>query len=183
VYPRGSLIKPTLLWKYYGQERPAFADTPAAGQESVWDYPRPPIIASDRRLIQVRCNELLVAETTCALRVLETASAPGFYIAPTDVRLDLLKQSSGESHCEWKGAASYFDLYTSKENIHGVGWSYPHPRPAFSAIAGYISFYPAKIECYVNGERVQSQAGGFYGGWVTSDIAGPIKGPPGTQSW
>ena len=172
-----------LLWKYHGQERPEFADSPAEGQESVWDYPRPPIIVPDARLIQVRYNELLVAETTRALRVLETASAPGFYFPSGDVRMDLLKQARGASHCEWKGAAAYFDLFASKGEIHGVAWSYPHPSPAFSAIAGYISFYPAKIECYVDGERVRPQPGGFYGGWVTSDVAGPTKGAPGTQGW
>ena len=159
-----------MTWDYDGRERPTFADTPNPGQESVWDYPRPPAIQPDERRITVRSYELLIAESSRALRVLETASAPGFYLP-------------GGSSCEWKGSAVYFDLNAPWGEVRRVGWTYPEPHPEFAAITGYIAFYPARLECYVDGERVRSQPGGFYGGWVTSDLAGPVKGAPGTEGW
>ena len=172
-----------MIWKYDGSVRPAFADTPEPRQESVWDYPRPPAVEDDVRRIVVRSYELLLAESTRALRVLETASAPGFYLPPEDVSGELLKRGAGESFCEWKGAAEYLDLDAPWGELAGVGWSYPNPSKPFSAIAGYIAFYPSKVQCFVDGERVQPQQGGFYGGWVTSEIAGPVKGGPGTHGW
>jgi len=171
------------MWRYRGQERPKFAEMPGPGQESVWDYPRPPAIEPDTRRIRVISGELLVANSTRALRILETASAPGFYIPAEDVRMDLLRPTSGDSYCEWKGQATYYDLLATPNTVEHVGWSYLKPLLDFSAIAGCIAFYPAKVECYVGDERVQPQPGGFYGGWVTSDIVGPIKGAPGTSSW
>ncbi len=172
-----------MIWRYRGQERPAFADLPEPGQESVWDYPRPPVIAPDTRRIRVISGELLLADSTRACRVLETASAPGFYIPVEDVRMDLLRQTSGDSYCEWKGQATYYDLIAAPDHVNRVGWGYLKPLLDFSAIAGFIAFYPSKVECYVDGERARPQPGGFYGGWVTSDIVGPIKGAPGTSGW
>ena len=64
-----------------------------------------------------------------------------------------------------------------------MGWSYENPDPRYAELAGYLSFYPARLECYVDGERVRPQPGAFYGGWVTSKIVGPVKGPPGTGHW
>ena len=115
--------------------------------------------------------------------MLETASAPVFYLPADDVQTDLLRQAPGGSSCEWKGSAVYFDLNAPWGEVRGVGWGYPNPHPEFAAITGYIAFYPARLECYVDGERVRSQPGGFYGGWVTSDVAGPTKGAPGTEGW
>jgi uncharacterized protein (DUF427 family) len=174
-------LKRVLGW--LGQQRPPFADTPAAGQESVWDYPRPPAIVAETRHIVVRSYELVLAESDRALRILETASAPGFYIPAEDVRMDLLKQIAAQTYCEWKGAAVYYDLNAPWGEVGQVAWRYPQPNDGFAAIANCISFYPGKVECYVNGERARSQPGGFYGGWVTADVAGPIKGAPGTAGW
>ena len=172
-----------MTWKYDGRERPPFADTPGTGQESVWDYPRPPTIQPDERHVVVRSYELLVAESNRTLRVLETASAPTFYLPAEDVRGELLQRTSGGSVCEWKGAAVYFDLNAPWGEVRGVGWSYPHPRSEFAALAGYIAFHPARLECELDDERVRPQPGGFYGGWVTSDLAGPVKGAPGSEGW
>ncbi len=170
------------MWTYYGQVRPDFADTPGPGQESVWDYPRPPALAADARVVRVLHQGRTIAETTAALRVLETASPPGFYIPPEAVNRSLLAQLSGSSFCEWKGAACYFGM-ASDEAAGPVAWSYPEPRHEFAALAGYFSFYAGRVECYVAGERVRPQPGGFYGGWLTDDIAGPVKGAPGTGHW
>jgi len=118
-----------------------------------------------------------------AYRVLETASPPAIYIPPDDVRLQLLQPYPDSSEYEWKGIAHYWALKTAERSTRPVGWSYPSPTAPFAALAGYFSFYPARVECYVDGERVQPQSSEFYGGWVTHEIAGPFKGLPGTESW
>ena len=167
-------------WTHRGQKRPSFALEPRAGEESVWDYPRPPAIQPDTRRVVVKIGEQIIADSTKAIRILETASPPTVYIPPNDINFSLLANASGSSLCEWKGAAHYFCLNGRRE---AIGWSYATPFEGFEAIANYLSFYPAKVECYIDSERVQPQHGGFYGGWVTSEIIGPFKGEPGTGGW
>lgn len=172
-----------MSWKYTGDGRPPFAVEPGPGEESVWDYPRPPRMEADRRLVEVRSGELEVARTRRSIRVLETASPPGVYIPPEDVRLELLEPFPGSSLCEWKGRARYWSVRTPDGLNEKAGWSYPDPSEGFEEIAGYISFYPARLECSVAGERAEPQPGGFYGGWLTKEIVGPVKGEPGTGGW
>ena len=124
-----------------------------------------------------------LANTTRALRVLETASAPGVYIPRDDVCMQLLRQTSARSLCEWKGEAGYFDVQSPTGAIRRAAWSYMDPLSGFTSIARHISFYPGRVECYIGSERVVPQPGGFYGGWVTSDIAGPVKGGAGSAGW
>jgi uncharacterized protein (DUF427 family) len=171
------------VWQYRGQKRPSFAEEPKPGQQSVWDYPRPPAIVVDQRRIEVRLENLIIADSQQSYRILETASPPTFYILPHSVRMQLLELFPGSSECEWKGAAQYWALKIPQRSSQSIAWSYPNPNPAFEAIAGYFSFYPALVECFVDGERVRPQPGEFYGGWVTSEIVGPFKGEPGTQQW
>ena len=170
-------------WRWTGAERPPFAEVPGAGQESVWDYPRPPRLADDARTVVVRADDVVIAETTRAKRVLETASPPTFYLAPEDVALDRLEPAPGASRCEWKGEARYWTVVLEGGRLERIAWSYPDPFPEFEPIRGFLSFYPAAIPCFVDGERVAPQPGGFYGGWVTSELAGPFKGAPGSQGW
>ncbi len=154
------------MWKYRGQKRPNFAAVPGPDQESVWDYPRPPKLTPDRRLVEVYQGEQMIAKSDRTYRVLETASPPSFYIPPEDVNWELFSLAPGSSVCEWKGAAKYWNLW-SNTKLDVVGWSYLDPSPAFEQIRDYISFYPAVMVCYVSGERVRAQPGQFYGGWVT----------------
>ena len=170
------------MWKYTGQRRPDFAQEPGPGQESVWDYPRPPALVADTRHVRVSLGNTLLADTTSALRVLETASPPTFYLPPSDVQFDLLVEVSGQSFCEWKGAATYLASRESAES-HAIAWAYLSPSEAFARLAGYIAFYPSRADCFVDGERVRAQAGEFYGGWVTDEIVGPFKGDPATGHW
>lgn len=173
-----------MLWKHRGSKRPPFADEPTEDQESVWDYPRPPVVRPDSRHVVVRIGDIMIADTTAAMRVLETASPPTFYIPEADVTTALLvPDHTHDTYCEWKGTATYLSLVLPDRQIPRVAWRYPEPEASFSAIAGHISFYPGKVECYVDGERVRPQPGEFYGGWMTSDIAGPVKGEPGTGGW
>jgi len=170
-------------WSYRGSHRPDWAIEPGPGQESVWDYPRPPRIDSSPRLVLVKHGETVVAESRRALRVLETASPPTFYIPPSDVRTDLLTRGSRASFCEWKGSATYWSLEVDGSKVPEAAWSYENPFPEFDEIRGYLSFYPNKVDCYVGQHRVTGQLGGFYGGWVTPDVVGPFKGQAGTGNW
>jgi uncharacterized protein (DUF427 family) len=153
------------------------------GQESVWDYPRPPALVHDAREVVVRYGAVEVARTTGAHRVLETSHPPGWYVPAEDVRLDLLEPGAGSSVCEWKGRAVYWDLVVGEARLPGVAWSYPKPTPSFRPIAGHLAFYPTDLTCTVGGVAVEAQAGGFYGGWITPDVVGPFKGGPGTWGW
>jgi uncharacterized protein (DUF427 family) len=168
----------TYGWKFTGQKRPDFATVPGAGEESVWDYPRPPAIVDDHREVQVfAADGTLVAACSNSKRVLETASPPTFYLPPEALKVSF-DQVDGASYCEWKGQAEYF-AYAG----HRLAWRYPKPTQAFAEVAGWYSFYPAECRCVVAGETVRAQAGGFYGGWVTDEIVGPYKGEPGRSGW
>lgn len=171
------------LWEHTGEQRPPFAREPGPGQESVWDYPRPPALDPDDRPVRVVAGDIVIAESRSAIRVLETASPPTFYLPPDDVNRDLLRRARGSSHCEWKGEATYWRLDDRAAASQAIGWSYERPEPRFAAIAGFLSFYPGRVACFVDDERVRPQAGGFYGGWVTDEIVGPYKGEPGTGAW
>lgn len=168
------------MWQFEGQKRPSFAIEPKDGQESVWDYPRPPAIVRDTRLVEVFTGKRRIARTDRAYRVLETASPPSFYLPPEDVEQDVLKPANGRSFCEWKGEAVYWGLAGLLEP---VAWSYPSPSDRFRDLRDYLGFYPGRVRCFVDGERVEPQPGGFYGGWITGEIVGPVKGEPGTGHW
>lgn len=170
-------------WQYRGQERPAFAQEPKEGQESVWDYPRPPCLMPDHRRVVVRVKGKILADSSSTFRILETASPPAFYLPAVDVDISSLVLTCASSVCEWKGTAQYWVLEGADQEDKPVAWGYPHPYPGFEAIAGYFSFYPGRVECYVADERVLPQAGGFYGGWATKEIVGPFKGPAGASGW
>ncbi len=157
---------------------------PGPGQESVWDYPRPPRVEPVVERIRVVVDGEAIAESVRALRVIETAGAPVYYLPPEDVRLDVLRPSSRSSHCEWKGRAAYWSLVTPRRSVDDIAWSYEAPMAGFAAIRGHIAFYASKVdEAWVGDELATPQAGGFYGGWVTSRITGPIKGEPGSGGW
>ena len=157
---------------------------PALGQESVWDYPRPPRVERVPERIRVIVEGVTIADSVRALRVLETAGAPVYYVPPEDVRMDLLESSSHTTFCEWKGAASYHTLSVGDRRIPDIAWSYPQPNRGYEAIRDHLAFYASKVdEAWVGDERATPQPGGFYGGWVTSRIVGPMKGAPGSTGW
>ena len=149
--------------------------------ESVWDYPRPPVVRRDDRYIRVTDGEQTVAESRRAVRVLETSHPPVFYLPSSDVEMSLLTQNERSTFCEFKGRAVYWDL--SGTDRTSVAWSYPDPNPGFELITGHLAFYPSKVDCFVDDEEVTAQEGDFYGGWITSEILGPFKGGPGTWGW
>ncbi len=171
-------------WAHVGGERPAFAEEPTKGRESVWDYPRPPLLVGDERLVVVRSGQHEIARSVRSIRMLETASPPTFYLPEADIDMSRLVRVEGVSRCEWKGEAHYYDVVSSPaQRIERAAWGYVSPFAPYEALTGYVSFYPAVLECTVDDERVRPQPGGFYGGWVTSDVCGPFKGEPGTGHW
>lgn len=173
------------LWQYVGDSRPPFAHAPGAGQESVWDYPRPPRLEPESREVVVVADGVEVARSERALRMLETASPPTVYIPFADAVEGALveERHAGRSHCEWKGAARYWSIVVGQRTHKSVAWSYPEPYLPYDPLRSHFSVYPGRAECYLGGERVRPQEGGFYGGWVTDEIVGPWKGGPGTGGW
>ena len=153
--------------------------------ESVWDYPRPPRLEPIARRIQVILGGETVADTTRAHRVLETSHPPVYYVPLEDVLPgSLLPSGGGTTFCEWKGSASYLDVVAGGRRVERGAWTYRSPTPPFAAIRDAVAFYCAPMDaCLVDGEPAAPQPGGFYGGWVTSDVTGPFKGEPGTSGW
>ena len=157
---------------------------PDPGQESVWDYPRPPKLELTKKHLQVFFNGELIADTHRALRVLETSHPPVYYIPPQDIRMAHLVPVEGSSWCEWKGQAAYYNVEIGPKIGKKVAWTYPKPAPSFELIKDHVAFYAwAMDKCLIDGELVRPQPGNFYGGWITDDIVGPFKGEPGTMGW
>ena len=152
--------------------------------ESVWDYPRPPKVEPTTKRLRVEFAGELVADTKRGIRVLETSHPPVYYIPLADTRADLLSPGSRRTFCEFKGLASYWTLRTGGRVSADAAWSYECPSSRYEAIRGHLAFYVLRVDaCFVDDERVQAQPGQFYGGWVTSEIIGPFKGKPGSETW
>lgn len=157
---------------------------PAAGQESVWDYPRPPRREKTSKRLQVIFAGQTVADTRRAWRVLETSHPPVYYLPPEDINMDLLREAGGGSWCEWKGQATYYDVVVGERVAHQAAWTYRRPAAAFIGIKDHQAFYAWAMDaCLVDGEEARPQPGRFYGGWITDDVVGPFKGEPGTSGW
>lgn len=163
---------------------------PGPGQESVWDYPRPPRLEVSHELVEVVLGGRVVASTTLSWRVLETSHPPTYYLSRDAFESGVLRECAGETFCEWKGRASYFDLVSEEPGeAHRVvapraAWTYLRPTEGFEELAIAVAVMPALVDrCTVDGETVAPQPGGFYGGWITSRVVGPFKGTPGTLGW
>ena len=157
---------------------------PGPAEESVWDYPRPPRVEPVAARVRVVVADRTIADTTRAVRVLETAGAPVYYVPAEDVRFDDLRRNGRTTTCEWKGRATYFDFDDGAGRVGSVGWSYPEPRPGYEMLRHRVAFYAGRVdEAWVGDETARPQPGGFYGGWVTDAIVGPIKGEPGSEWW
>jgi uncharacterized protein (DUF427 family) len=157
---------------------------PASGQESVWDYPRPPAVVPSRSRVRVVHAGLTIADSLATIRVLETSQPPAYYIPRTDVALEYIAPGRGRSYCEWKGAARYWSIVADDATVIDAAWSYERPNPPYAAIAGCLAFYAQRVdECWVDDDRVVANPGDFYGGWITPNVVGPFKGGAGTQGW
>lgn len=158
-------------------------EKPGPGQESVWDYPRPPLVQPTGRHIEVVFAGTVIADTRRALRVLETSHAPVYYIPREDIRSDVLEPGGRASYCEFKGEARYFRVSVGDRVAEDGAWTYETPSRGYEHLLGHFAFYPQLMDrCRVDGEVATAQPGQFYGGWVTSDIVGPFKGDPGVRT-
>ena len=152
--------------------------------ESVWDYPRPPAVRPTGETVEVHLGGQLVARTTEALQVLETSHPPTYYLPRACFADGVLHAVPGSTVCEFKGRADYFDMRAGDRVARRAAWHYPEPVAGYEALVGHVALMPGMMDaCYVDGERVVPQEGSFYGGWVTSKVAGPFKGGPGTLGW
>jgi uncharacterized protein (DUF427 family) len=159
-------------------------DRPLPGQESVWDFPRPAIAERTDAHIVIEHHAIIVADSRACIRTCETSHPPSYYIPRSDIAPGVLQRTTGDSFCEWKGAAIYWDVIIGDLLLRRVGWSYPNPSRDFVQLRDHVAFYAGPFDrCSVNGETVVPQPGGFYGGWITSDLAGPFKGGPGSRLW
>jgi uncharacterized protein (DUF427 family) len=154
------------------------------GQESVWDYPRPPAVETSGEPIEVHLGGTVIASTRAALRVLETSHPPTYYLPLEAFVAGALVPVEGSTVCEWKGRAAYMDVVGGGTRAPRAGWHYPTPVPAYVVLAGHVALMPGLMDaCLVDGERVRPQEGGFYGGWITDRVVGPFKGSPGSWGW
>lgn len=155
-----------------------------AERESVWDYPRPPRVEPEPKRIRVVFNDIVLADTVRAQRVLETSHPPVYYIPPQDVQTQYLTPTTRSASCEWKGRARYFSVQVGDRQAANAAWCYPNPSPDYEAIQAHFAFFCQKVDaCYVGEEQATPQPGDFYGGWITSNLVGPFKGAPGTWAW
>ncbi|MGI9119056.1 MAG: DUF427 domain-containing protein [Acidimicrobiales bacterium] len=153
-------------------------------QESVWDYPRPPALEPVAPRIRVVLAGIVIADSTRALRVLETSHPPNYYLPPDDVDGSHLRARSRQSFCEFKGVARYWSVEVDGRQEVDAAWSYPQPSPGYEALAHHVAFYPGRMDqCWVGDEQASPQPGDFYGGWVTPSVVGPFKGVPGSMGW
>jgi uncharacterized protein (DUF427 family) len=159
-------------------------DLIAPGQESVWDYPRPPALRASEELITVMLGGEEICETRTSWRILETSHPPTYYLPRSAFVQGALRPAGGHSYCEWKGDASYLDVLGGGKVARRAGWYYPLPSGRYSALRNHVAIYAGAMDrCLVDGEVVVPQEGGFYGGWITSAVSGPFKGGPGTLGW
>ena len=157
---------------------------PGPGQESVWDYPRPPRLEPCNRTVRIEFAGQTLVESDRALRLLETAGPPTIYVPTSDIQMQFLVPADQSSFCEWKGAASYYDVVVEQKVSRKAGWYYASPNASYAELKDHVSFYPGRVDAaYLGDERVRPQPGDFYGGWITDDIVGPFKGDPGTGGW
>ncbi|WP_428388449.1 DUF427 domain-containing protein [Mucisphaera sp.] len=157
---------------------------PGPGQESVWDYPRPPRLEPVPDRLRVVFADRVIADTQAGYRVLETSHPPTYYLPPADIEPEVLQRTTHQSGCEWKGRAHYFDIVVGDRFAKQAAWGYSNPTRPFAALQDFVSFYAEPMDaCYVGDHLVEPQPGNFYGGWVTPTIVGPFKGSPGTWGW
>ena len=159
-------------------------EEPQSGQESVWSYPRPPLLVAASRHITVRFADETVAETDAAIRYIETAHPPTYFIPRSDVNMDLLEDTGFRTSCEWRGEAAYYDVVVGDARAGIAAVAFPAPAPEYAVLADYIAFHAGRCQqCTIDGEVAIAQQGPYYFGWITSEVVGPFKGAPGTINW
>lgn len=178
------LLEEVNKWRNIKREVPDNIVKPGPGQESIWEYPRPPKVELFSKNMRVEFAGKVIAETNKSYKVMETSSPPCYYISTDYITMDYLFKSAYKTLCEWKGSARYWSINVDGNISKNAGWSYPRPWEGFEQIKDHIAFFAGRVDgCYIDSEKVVPQAGDYYGGWITSNIVGPFKGEPGTENW
>lgn len=152
--------------------------------ENVEHYPRPPLLEPVPQRIRIILGGETIVDSVRSLRICETHHPPAYYVPPEDVAPGAVSPAAGSSFCEWKGRAAYWDVNGGGVTRLRAAWSYPAPTSAYRAIAAHLCFYAGPMDaCFVGDCAVSPQPGDFYGGWVTPNLQGRIKGGPGTLGW
>ncbi len=171
-------------WRELKRERSEHIESTNAGQESVWDYPRPPRLEAVSEKIRVDFDGFVIASSVRAYRVIETANPPCYYLPFEDVRMEYLTPEDLTSFCEWKGIAHYWSVKLGEKCSQNAAWSYPDPEKGFDCIRNHMAFFAGRVDaCYLGKSLVQPQSGDYYGGWITPNLTGPFKGKPGSELW
>ena len=179
-----AMIKERNRWRAFHRKRPFEVIRPGPGQESVWDYPRPPGLEPTVSLIRIIFAGVLIAESRQAIRIIETSCPPVYYIPPDHIHTEYVVQIGVGTLCEWKGLAQYWSVRVGNKVIESAAWSYPDPELPYTRIRDYLAFYPGKMDtCMVDDQIAIAQESDYYGGWITPDIVGPFKGQPGSEEW
>ncbi|MFQ5993231.1 MAG: DUF427 domain-containing protein [Nitrospiraceae bacterium] len=171
-------------WRTRVRRRPVHIEKPGPGQESVWDYPRPPRVETVPDRLSVEFAGTVLAETVHGLRVLETSGPPVYYFPRIDVQVEYLESTLLRTLCEWKGYAQYWSVRVGTRCAENAVWSYPDPEPEYESLRDHLAFSASMTDaCYVGRHRVVPQPGQYYGGWITPNVVGPFKGGPSTEDW
>jgi uncharacterized protein (DUF427 family) len=124
-------------------------------EEIVYTHPRDPYTRVDilpsSRHVRVEIDGNLLADSHQPRLLFETGLTTRYYLPLTDVRMDLLRASSSESHCPYKGVASYWSLETRDTVKPDIAWIYRTPLPESQKIAGLVSFYNERADIFVDG--------------------------------
>ncbi|MDN5920515.1 MAG: DUF427 domain-containing protein [Pseudonocardia sp.] len=160
-------------------------EKPGPGQESVWDYPRPPRAERVHRRAVLRHAGVVVAESDDLVRLLETGHPPTYLLPRTAFTEGMLTVVDRRTFCEWTGIAHYVDISVpGADPLRSVGWWYAQPDARYPELTDRVAVYVAPFdEIRLDDQVVRPQPGGIYGGWVTGEIVGPFKGAPGSQDW
>lgn len=168
----------------FPRKRPVQIIQPGPGQESVWDYPRPPGLESISSYLRIIFAGVLIAESRQAIKIVETSCPPVYYVPPEHIHMQYMEKVRGGTLCEWKGLAQYWSICVGKIVVEPAAWSYPDPEAAYSTIRDYLAFYPSKMDaCMIDSQIAVPQESDYYGGWITPNVVGPFKGAPGTEEW
>ena len=100
------------------------------------------------------------------------------YIPPDDV-VERLAAAEPQAHdvVRVQGPRALL-LRGDRPDERPVAWTYRNPSPGYEALRDFVAFYPGRVDAaYLDDERVEAQESDFYGGWITSDLVGPFKGP------
>jgi uncharacterized protein (DUF427 family) len=102
-------------------------------------------IAPNPNRVIVRAGGAIVADTTRALVMRAPGTPDQQYIPRGDVDMARLVRTDLVTHCPYKGDASYWSIQSPRP-VENAVWSYETPHDDMTSIAGYLAFYPDRVD-------------------------------------